>query len=56
MYCEGKTYSGKPCIYRASCEKTNLCGIHKFAGGGLNEMQKVLPFIFNKPIYSTKTS
>ena len=56
MNCEGKTYSGRPCIYRATCEKTKLCGIHQFAGNDLNCMQKVLPFMFIKPIHSSKTS
>lgn len=55
MICEGKTYSGKPCIYCATCEKTNLCGIHKFVGGDLKDMQKILPFMFIKPIHSSKT-
>ena len=53
MNCEGKTYSGRPCIYRSTCNETKLCGVHKFAGDNLEDMQKVLPFMFIKPIHSS---
>lgn len=54
VYCEGKAYNGKPCIYRAVCKEKNLCGVHKFIGNDLNELQLILPFMFIKPKYSIK--
>lgn len=42
-YCEGKTYTGQPCPYRAT--KGTKCGIH-YGNYDLKNMQKVLPFMF----------
>jgi hypothetical protein len=47
VQCQGKTYSGAQCPYRATCMEHNLCGVHKFIGKDDDCLKKVLPFMFN---------